>query len=261
MNELKLFENEEFGEVRTVLIENKIYFVGKDVAKALGYSNPRDAISRHCKGVVKHDSFKEGGLKVALIPEGDIYRLIIKSKLPNAEKFERWVFDEVLPSIRKHGVYMTDNILNQVLDDPDFLIGLLTNLKEEKEKRQKLEKEKEENKPLVDFATRILNKGENILVREVAKIASDEGYSIGERRLYNKLREWGYVCKSSTEATQYAIDKGYMVVITRVIDTPYGHKQVHTSLVTPRGQVNIVERLIKLQKKEESQGLITQGEE
>ena len=156
---------------------------------------------------------------------------------------------------------MTDNILNQVLDNPDFLIGLLTNLKEEKEKRQKLEKEKEENKPLVDFATRILDKGENILVREVAKIASDEGYSIGERRLYNKLREWGYVCKSSTEATQYAIDKGYMVVITRVIDTPYGHKQVHTSLVTPRGQVNIVERLIKLQKKEESQGLITQGEE
>ncbi len=100
MNELKVFESEEFGQVRMVEIDGKPYFVAKDVAKALGYSNPRDAISRHCKGVVKRDSFKEGGQEIALIPEGDIYRLIIKSKLPTAEKFERWVFDEVLPSIR-----------------------------------------------------------------------------------------------------------------------------------------------------------------
>ena len=260
MNELKLFENEEFGKVRVLEIENEPWFVAKDVCDILELSNPSVALKNLDEDErTKFNLGRQGNTN--LINESGLYALVVRSRKPEAKKFRKWITSEVLPSIRKHGVYMTDNILNQVLDNPDFLIGLLTNLKEEKEKRQKLEKEKEENKPLVDFATRILDKGENILVREVAKIASDEGYSIGERRLYNKLREWGYVCKSSTEATQYAIDKGYMVVITRVIDTPYGHKQVHTSLVTPRGQVNIVERLIKLQKKEEFQGLITQEEE
>ena len=260
MNELKLFENEEFGKVRVLEIENEPWFVAKDVCDILELSNPSVALKNLDEDErTKLNLGRQGNTN--LINESGLYALVVRSRKPEAKKFRKWITSEVLPSIRKHGVYMTDNILNQVLDNPDFLIGLLTNLKEEKEKRQKLEKEKEENKPLVDFATRILDKGENILVREVAKIASDEGYSIGERRLYNKLREWGYVCKSSTEATQYAIDKGYMVVITRVIDTPYGHKQVHTSLVTPRGQVNIVERLIKLQKKEESQVLITREEE
>ena len=260
MNELKLFENEEFGKVRVLEIENEPWFVAKDVCDILELSNPSVALKNLDEDErTKLNLGRQGNTN--LINESGLYALVVRSRKPEAKKFRKWITSEVLPSIRKHGVYMTDNILNQVLDNPDFLIGLLTNLKEEKEKRQKLEKEKEENKPLVDFATRILDKGENILVREVAKIASDEGYSIGERRLYNKLREWGYVCKSSTEATQYAINKGYMVVITRVIDTPYGHKQVHTSLVTPRGQVNIVERLIKLQKKEESQGLITREEE
>lgn len=105
MNDLKIFNNAEFGQIRTVELEGKIYFVGKDVANALGYSNPRDAIARHCKGVVKHDSFKEGGQEVALIPEGDMYRLITHSKLESAERFESWVFDEVLPSIRQTGQY------------------------------------------------------------------------------------------------------------------------------------------------------------
>lgn len=105
MNHLQIFNNAEFGQIRTVEIEGKIYFVGKDVANALGYSNPRDAIARHCKGVVKHDSFKEGGQEVALIPEGDMYRLIAHSKLESAERFESWVFDEVLPSLRKTGSY------------------------------------------------------------------------------------------------------------------------------------------------------------
>lgn len=105
MNELKIFNNEEFGQIRTIEIDGKPYFVGKDIAKSLGYSNPRDAISRHCKGVVKHDSFKEGGQNISLISEGDMYRLITHSKLESAERFEVWVFDEVLPTLRKTGSY------------------------------------------------------------------------------------------------------------------------------------------------------------
>lgn len=105
MNEIKIFNNEEFGQVRTVEIDGKPYFVGKDVAIALGYSNPRDAILRHCKAVVKRDTFKEGGQAIALIPEGDLYRLITHSKLESAERFESWVFDEVLPTLHKTGSY------------------------------------------------------------------------------------------------------------------------------------------------------------
>ena len=118
-----------------------------------------------------------------------------------------------------------------------------------------------EDEPLVTFADRILKEGDNILVRDLAKIASDEGYKIGERRLYNKLREWKYICNGSTMPTQYAMEREYFIVETGTIHTPYGHKQIFTTKVTPKGQIHIVERLIKLQKKEESQGLITQGEE
>ena len=105
MNNLQIFEKLEFGQIRMAEIDNKPYFVGKDIAKSLGYKNTNDAILRHCKGVVKHEGFKINGIKVALITEGDVYRLIVGSNLPNAEKFESWVFDEVLPSIRETGKY------------------------------------------------------------------------------------------------------------------------------------------------------------
>ncbi|VIG04182.1 prophage antirepressor [Clostridioides difficile] len=105
MNNLQIFEKMEFGQIRMAEIDNKPYFVGKDVAKSLGYKNTNDAILRHCKGVVKHEGFKINGIKIALITEGDVYRLIVGSNLPNAEKFESWVFDEVLPAIRQTGQY------------------------------------------------------------------------------------------------------------------------------------------------------------
>lgn len=140
-NELKVFENEEFGKIRITLINGKEMFVGKDIAKSLGYSNPRDAISRHCKGVVKHDNFKEGGHCISLITEGDMYRLITHSKLPSAEKFESWVFDEVLPTIRKTGGYInnSDLMINTYFGSCDetsktILKGLLTNIEEQQKK-------------------------------------------------------------------------------------------------------------------------------
>ena len=106
MNELQIFNSEEFGDIRTAEIDGKPYFVGTDVAKALGYNNPRDAVSRHCKGVVKRDAPTSSGIQsMSYINEGDLYRLIMKSKLPSAEKFESWVMDEVLPTIRKTGSY------------------------------------------------------------------------------------------------------------------------------------------------------------
>ena len=119
-NELEIFKNEEFGEVKTLLINDVPYFCANDIAKALGYKRAADAVSTHCKGSVKHRYLTNGGEQEAkFIPEGDVYRLIMKSKLPSAEKFESWVVEEVLPSIRKHGAYMTNEVIERTLTDPD----------------------------------------------------------------------------------------------------------------------------------------------
>lgn len=135
-NEIKIFDNAEFGQVRTLEEDGKILFSAKDIAVALGYSNPRDATSRHCKGVVKRDTLSNGGIQqINFIAESDVYRLIVSSKLPSAEKFERWVFDEVLPSIRQHGMYATPVTIESMISNPDFAIKLLTELKDEQEKR------------------------------------------------------------------------------------------------------------------------------
>lgn len=108
---LEVFDNPEFGQMRILREGDKYLFCANDAAVALGYSNPRAALQRHCKGVAKRDTLTPGGVQsLSYIPEGDLYRLIIHSKLPSAEKFEHWVFEEVLPCIRKTGGYMTDNL-------------------------------------------------------------------------------------------------------------------------------------------------------
>ena len=106
MNEVQVFNSTDFGSVRTLEIDGKPYFVANDVARSLGYKRPADAVSTHCKGSVKHRYLTEGGeQELKIIPEGDVYRLVIKSQLPKADEFEHWIFDEVLPSIRKNGGY------------------------------------------------------------------------------------------------------------------------------------------------------------
>lgn len=121
MNKLQIFKNSEFGEIRAVEIEGKIYFVANDIAKSLGYSDCPKAVRTHCKGVAKTSIPSNGGnQQMKVIPEGDIYRLIVKSRLPAAEKFESWVFDEVLPDIRKHGLYATDNVIEIYKDIKGF---------------------------------------------------------------------------------------------------------------------------------------------
>lgn len=136
-NQLEIFKNEQFGEVRALELNGKPYFIGKDIAKALGYAIPSKAINTHCKGVSKMEVPSNGGIQQMLvIPEGDVYRLIMKSQLPEAEKFEAWVMDEILPSIRKNGMFAVD----ELLDNPDLLIATATKLKEERIARLEAEK-------------------------------------------------------------------------------------------------------------------------
>lgn len=143
MNELQIFNNPEFGEIRTIEEDGKVLFCGSDVARALGYAKPQNAIDRHCKGALKrgipHPQSPNKTIEMLFIPEGDIYRLAAKSELPGAERFESWIFDEVLPSIRKHGAYMTPETLEAAILNPDTMIKLCTALKDEQDKRKALE--------------------------------------------------------------------------------------------------------------------------
>ena len=193
MNDLQIFRSEDFGDIRTAEENGKILFCGNDVAKALGYALPRKAIIDHCKGVLKRNTPTNGGMQeMAFINEGDVYRLITHSKLPAAEKFERWVFDEVLPTIRRHGAYMTDKALEEALTSPDFLIKLATQLKDERDKRVAVEAKSQaqeqiikELKPKADYTDRILKNSGLVTITQIAKDYGMSGQ--GMNALLNRL--------------------------------------------------------------------------
>ena len=181
MTDLQIFENSEFGTIRTAQFDGKTYFVANDVAKALGYVETAKAVRTHCKGVSEMDIPSNGGIQtMKIIPEGDIYRLVIKSQLSSAEKFERWVFDEVLPSIRKHGVYAVDELLN----DPDLAIKAFTALKEEKERNKALQADNDRMRPKEVFADAVATSHTSILIGGLAKLLKQNGVDIGQKRLF-----------------------------------------------------------------------------
>lgn len=242
MNDLRTFENPEFGAVRTMEIDGKTYFVAGDVARALGYAIPHKAVQTHCKGVLKWNILTRGGKQdMLIIPEGDVYRLIIKSQLPAADRFESWVFDEVLPSIRKHGMYAEQ----ELLDNPDLLIKVAKALKEEREKNKKLSKDNERMKPKEIFADAVSASNSSILVRDLAKIIRQNGVPIGEKRLYDWMRKQGYICKGDTTPTQKAMELGLFEIVVRTIDRgkelPLERK---TTKVTGKGQQYFINKFL-----------------
>ena len=138
-NKMAVFNNREFGSIRVIEQNGNYLFCGFDVAKALGYAKPRNAINTHCKGALKRGALTEGGVQeLTFIPEGDVYRLIVHSRLPGAERFEKWVFDEVLPMIRKTGGYMTASLLEQAAEKPEILLAFADQLLAEHEKNRQL---------------------------------------------------------------------------------------------------------------------------
>ncbi|MCI8777517.1 MAG: phage repressor protein/antirepressor Ant [Oscillospiraceae bacterium] len=249
MNEIKIFENTEFGSVRTIEENGKVMFCGKDIAMSLGYKRPADAISAHCKGVCELPTPTAGGVqKMKYISEGDIYRLAAKSELPGAEKFESWIFDEVLPSIRKHGAYMTENTLEQAIADPDFLIKLATELKNEKEKRKELETKVNEDKPKVLFADAVETAQTSILVGDLAKLIKQNGINIGQKRLFSYLRENGYLIKNGSSKnmpTQKSMEMNLFEVKERTINNPDGTVRItKTTKVTGKGQTYFINKFL-----------------
>lgn len=243
MNELEIFNNPEFGQIRTTEINGDPYFVGRDVAIALGYTNANDAMAKHCKGIAKRYPLPtEGGIQeVRIISEGDMYRLIASSKLPAAEKFESWIFDEVVPTIRKHGAYATPATIESIIADPDNGIRLLQALKEEQEKRKELEAKNEEMKPKALFAEAVTASKTSILVGELAKILKQNGIETGQKRLFQWMRDNGYLIKSGSATnmpTQKSMDKGLFEIKETTITNPDGSVRItKTPKITGRGQV------------------------
>lgn len=252
MNNIQIFKNCNFGEVRTIEIDGKAYFVASDIAKALGYSNTRDAVKKHCKWVAKcdipHPQSDSKVLKVNIIPEGDMYRLISNSELPNAEKFESWVFDEVLPTIRKTGGYIhttedmsDDEIMARALQVAQKTIEKKSREIEEKDKMIQLQQ------PKVLFADAVLGSENSILVGELAKILKQNGVDTGQNRLFDWLRDNGYLIKRKGEdyniPTQKSMNLGIMEVKKRVINNPDGSTKVtRTVKITGKGQVYFVNK-------------------
>ncbi|MED1403835.1 BRO family protein [Bacillus mycoides] len=254
MNELKNFSHNVFGNLEILTKDGKEYFPATYIANLLGYANATEAIKRHCKteGVAFHEVPTTSGVQnKKFINEPNLYRLIVKSKLPQAEQFEKWVFEEVLPSIRKHGAYMTDQALEQAVTNPDFAIGLLTKLKEEKEKLAAAQQQIVQQQPLVTFAEACMQSNQTLKVGEVAKLAMKQGIKIGQKRLFDKLREWGLMFKNSTEPTQKGCERELFEVAQGVKQKPSGEPFTWTTTyVTPKGQAYIIDRLKKENEQE-----------
>ena len=264
MNELKIFESSEFGKVRTVLVNDEPFFVGKDVAEVLGYSKPRNAISSH---VEKDDALKQGVTdelgrvqEMTLINESGLYSLILSSKMPRAREFKHWVTSEILPSIRRHGLYAVD----EVLANPDMLINALTALKEERANRERLEEANAvqqqqiaELQPKASYYDVVLNCKDALSVSVIAK---DYGWSAKKMNQY--LHEHGVQYKQGSTWLLYAryAEQGYTSTRTNTYLGKDGdiHTSVHTywtqkgrlfiyDLLKENGVLPLVERMQELE--------------
>ena len=230
-------------------IENDIaYLKLADVARGLGITQLKNGIEYirwdRLKEYLKDFNFPTCG-ESDFIPENIFYKLCMKANNDVARKFQDLVADEILPSIRKHGAYMTNVTLEKALPSPEFLIQLATNLKLEKEKNKKLKDKIDSNKHRVSFAETIEKSSDCILIREFSKLLANEHIYIGEKKVYQKLREWGYILQKSTEPTQRAVEQGLFKVNERLISTVKGDMLVRTTLITGKGQLFLLDKFKK----------------
>jgi anti-repressor protein len=253
MNNLQIFENSEFGEIRTTTINNEPYFCLADVCKVLEIGNPSDVKKRlNPHGV---DSIEVGvqtrtkadgtpvmqNVSMTFINESNLYKTIFQSRKSEAEKFSDWVTSEVLPSIRKHGMYATEELLN----DPDLAIKTFQALKDEREKNKRLEAENKAMIPAKVFADSVVASESSILIRDFAKILRQNGVPIGERRLYTWFREHGYICKNSRRPTQYAMERELFEIIVRTIQRAgKAPLEEQTTKITGKGQIYFTNKFL-----------------
>lgn len=247
MKEMQIFKNDDFGKIRATEIDGEPWFVGKDIAEVLGYSNPRKAMGDHIddedKGVTKCDTLG-GQQNLVIINESGLYSLILGSKLPTAKKFKHWVTSEVLPAIRRHGAYMTDEKAFDVTHNSSGLADLLQQAADQlKQKDIQIER----MKPKALFADAVATADTSILVGQLAKILRQNGVQIGQNRLFNWLRENGYLGKTGNNRnlpTQKAMELGLFEIKESTFQNPDGSVRItRTPKVTGKGQIYFIEKL------------------
>ncbi|EEI83542.1 phage antirepressor Ant [Anaerococcus tetradius] len=258
MKDLKIFDNEEFGQVRTSIIDDEPYFALNDVCRVLEIANPRNVKARlNGDGVHTMDGVDSLGRRtdVTMISESNLYKLVFQSRKPEAERFADWVTSEVLPSIRKHGAYMTDGVIERTLTDPDYLIMLATNLKEEKAKRALAEAQIERNKPKVLFADTVSASSRSCLMGELAKMISQEAIrqgrineKIGQNKLFSWMRNNGYLCKSGerkNQPLQQYVEQGlFEMKKGSYVDSKGANVITTTTKVTGKGQIYFINKFL-----------------
>lgn len=258
MQELQIFKNNEFGEVRTKVINNEPYFSLNDICRILEINNPSQAKTRLNKdGVISNEVIDSMGRtqQANFINESNLYKLIFQSRKSEAERFADWVTSEVLPSIRKHGAYMSSEVIEKTLSDPDYLIKLATNLKEEKAKRALAEAQIERDKPKVLFADTVSSSNKSCLVGELAKLISQEAIrrgeinkKIGQNNLFAWMRSSGYLCKSGerkNQPLQQYVEQGlFELKKGSYVDSNGSNITTTTTKVTGKGQIYFVNKFL-----------------
>ncbi len=225
MNDLQVFSNIEFGNVRAILKDSEAWFVGKDITTILGYQNASKALMDHVdtEDKLNNESLSSLGQRGGwLINESGLYSLVLSSKLPTAKKFKHWITSEVLPSIRKHGAYMTEDTIEKALTDPDFLIKLATNLKEEKMKRAAAEQKVQVLTPKAQFYDTVAGSTDAIAIGDTAKTLN---MGIGRNKLFQFLRDRKILMYNNRPYQRY-IDCGYFRVIEQKYNLPNGDTNI-----------------------------------
>lgn len=252
MNNLQIFKNPEFGQIRTIEINHEPYFVGKDVADILGYQNGSRDINRHVDEDDRQKTMMFDGnqnKETIVINESGLYSLVLSSKLPTAKRFKRWVTSEVLPAIRKHGAYMTPETLEAAILNPDTIIKIATELKAEREKNRELAERMERDKPKVVFADAVSVAKTSILVGDLAKLLRQNGIEIGQNRMFAWLRAHDYLISRKGSnynmPTQRSMELGLFEIKESTLSNPDGSIRINrTPKVTGKGQQYFVNKFL-----------------
>lgn len=247
MEELQIFSNSEFGDVRSIIKDGEPWFCLADACRILEIKNSRDAKNRLMQdGVGTTDIIDSLGRNQTadFINEPNLYKLIFQSRKAEAERFANWVTSEVLPSIRKHGLYAKE----ELLDNPDIAIAAFKALKEEREARKALEAENKQMQPLALFAKSVSASDTSILIGDLAKLLKQNGYNTGQKRLFEELRQRGFLMKSGSSKnlpTQKSMELGLFEVKESTINNPDGSVRVtKTTKITGKGQIYFVNKFL-----------------
>jgi anti-repressor protein len=249
MNDLQVFNNAMFGNVRILMRNNEPWFVAKDVCDCLEINNSRQALSRldadEKSSVILNDG-TPGNPEKSVVNEYGLYSLVMSSRKPEAKEFRRWITHEVLPSIRMHGAYMTSDVLKQAIQSPDFLIQLASQLKSEQDARRHAELTIVQQAPKVLFADAVATSHTSILIGDLAKLLKQNGVDTGQKRLFEQLRSDGYLIKSGNSKnmpTQRSMEMGLFEVKESTLVNSDGSTRItRTTKVTGKGQVYFVNK-------------------